>query len=105
MPIAISSRKAVFKLSKQQAIYFTLRRYDCESSNLVYVVICSTCNEEYIVETGEGRTKVGDRVRVYLQHIRQRNINNLNARNTFELVEKENSKYSISSNYTRKINT
>ena len=33
------------------------------------------------------------------------NINNLNARNTFELVEKENSKYFLSSNYIRRINT
>ena len=30
-----------------------------------------------------------------------RNISNLNARNTFELVEKENSKYFLSSNYFR----
>ena len=43
----------------------------CESGNLVHVVICSRCNEEYIGETGEGRTRVQDRVRVYRQHIRQ----------------------------------
>ena len=35
-----------------------------------------------------------------------RNINNLNAaRNTFELMEKVNSKYSLSSKYIRRINT
>ena len=34
-----------------------------------------------------------------------RNISNLNARNTFELVEKENSKYFLSSNYFRRIDT
>ena len=43
----------------------------CESANLVYVTICSTCNKEYIGETGEGKTSVRNRVRVYLQHIRQ----------------------------------
>ena len=43
----------------------------CESSDLVYVVMCSTCNEEYIEETGEGKTRVRDRVRVYRQHIHQ----------------------------------
>ena len=30
----------------------------CESSDLVYMVLCSTCNEEYIGETGEGKTRV-----------------------------------------------
>ena len=44
----------------------------CESSNLIYVVTCSTCNEEYIGETGEGKTRVRDRVRVYRQHIHPR---------------------------------
>ena len=33
------------------------------------------------------------------------NTSNLNARNTFELVGKENSKYFLSSNYIRRINT
>ena len=39
--------------------------------NLIYVVICGTCKEEYIGEAGEGKTKLRDRVRVYRQHIRQ----------------------------------
>ena len=34
-----------------------------------------------------------------------RNISNLNARNTFELVGKDNSKYFLSSSYIRRINT
>ena len=34
-----------------------------------------------------------------------RNICNLNARSTFELVEKDNSKYFLSSNGNRRINT
>ena len=34
-----------------------------------------------------------------------RNINNLNAKNTFELVEKKNSKYSLSLNCICTINT
>ena len=29
-----------------------------ESSDLEYVVICSICNEEYIGETEEGKTRV-----------------------------------------------
>ena len=37
----------------------------------MYIVICGTCNEDYIGETGERKTKLRDRVRVYCQHIRQ----------------------------------
>ena len=40
-------------------------------SNLIYTVICSIRNEEYIEDTGEGKTTVRDRVRVYWQHFRQ----------------------------------
>ena len=28
----------------------------CDSSNLIYVIICPTCKEEYIGETGDGTT-------------------------------------------------
>ena len=31
--------------------------FTCDSFNLIYVVICDTCKEEYIRETGEGKTK------------------------------------------------
>ena len=48
-----------------------LNRFTCDSFNLIYVVICGTCKEEYIGETREGKTKLRDRVRVYHQHIRQ----------------------------------
>ena len=48
-----------------------INRFTCHSFNLIYVVICDTCKEEYIGETWEGKTKVRDRVRVYRQHIRQ----------------------------------
>ena len=57
---------------KNAQITFKLKnRFTCDSCNLIYVVICGTCNEEYIGETGEGKTKLRDRVRVYSQHIRQ----------------------------------
>ena len=56
------SLKITFKLKK---------RFTCDSSNLIYVVICDTCKQEYIRETGKGKTKLRDRVRVYRQHTRQ----------------------------------
>ena len=43
----------------------------CGSTNLIYVVICPTCKEEYIGETGIGDSKLKDRVRIFSQDIRQ----------------------------------
>ena len=34
----------------------------CDSSNLIYSVICPTCGEEYTGETGAGKTKLKDRI-------------------------------------------
>ena len=42
----------------------------CNSFNVIYVVICSDCLEEYIGETGVGKARLKDRVRVYRQHIK-----------------------------------
>ena len=44
-------------------------RMDCNSSNLIYVVICPTCKEEYIGETGMNKTALRNRVTLYRQHI------------------------------------
>ena len=45
---------------------FKLKNYfTCDSLNLIYLVICGTCEEGHIGETGEGKTKLRDRVRVY----------------------------------------
>ena len=57
---------------KSVQITFKLKnRFICDSFNLIYVVICGTCKEEYIRETGQGKTKLRGRVSVYYQHIRQ----------------------------------
>ena len=51
---------------------FNLKTYfSCYSYTLFYIIICPTCDEEYTGETGIGKTKLRDRVRVYRQHIRQ----------------------------------
>ena len=42
----------------------------CDSSNLLYIVICPTCGEKYNGETRVGKTKLRNRVRDYRQHIR-----------------------------------
>ena len=69
----------------------------CENSELVYFVTCSRCNEEGFEKTGDEKTEVQG------YHIFQPQYHQLNARNTFELVEKENSKYFLSSNYIQTI--
>ena len=57
---------------KNVQITFKLKNcFTCHSFNLIYVVICGACKEEYIAETGEGKTKLRDGVRVYRQHIWQ----------------------------------
>ena len=43
---------------KNVQITFELKkRFIYDSFNLIYVVICDKCKEEYIGETGEGKTK------------------------------------------------
>ena len=37
---------------------------NCKCSDLVYVVICSTCNEEYIGETGKSESRVQGRLKL-----------------------------------------
>ena len=56
---------------KETSYRFQLKSsMSCNSCNLIYVLICSGCNEEYIGETGDGETKLRDRVRVHRQHIK-----------------------------------
>ena len=75
-------------------IFYLKEDLACESSNLVYVVI-----------SGKGKQgfEIGFEF-LYNTYI-NRNINILNARNTFERVDKENSKYFVSSNNIPRINT
>ena len=54
-----------------QTTFKLKNRFTYDSFNLIYVVICKTCKEEYIGEAGEGKTKLRDGVRVYRQYIRQ----------------------------------
>ena len=54
-------------------------RLTCDSFNHIYVIICGSCKEEYIGETGDGKTKLRDRVRVYRYQIRQPQYQQLKA--------------------------
>ena len=86
-------------------IFYLKEDMTCESSDLIYVIVCSTCNEEYI-ERLERRKQGFVTELVFIDNTSvNRNISNSNARNTFEFVEKDNSKYFLSSNYIRIVNT
>ena len=60
-----------YTFTNVQITFKSKNRFTCDSFNLIYVVIYDTFTEEYIGETWEGKTKLNDRVRVYHQHIRQ----------------------------------
>ena len=69
---------------------FNLKAYfSCDSYNLLYIIICPTCGEEYTGETGIGKTKLRDRVRVYRQHIRQPEYQKLKVEEHWERVVKK----------------
>ena len=86
-------------------IFYLKENMTCERRNLIYMVICFTSNEVCIGETGEGKQGLLTEFDFINNTSVNRNISNLNARNTFKLVEKDNSKYFHSSNYIRRINT
>ena len=55
---------------KNVQITFKLKHcFTCNSFNLIYVVICDTCKEECIGETGERKTKLRDRASVFSAHL------------------------------------
>ena len=60
-----------YTLLNVQITFKLKNHFICNSFNLKYVVICGTCQEEYIGQTAERKTKLRDRVRVYRQDIRQ----------------------------------
>ena len=54
-----------------QITYKLKNPFTCDNFNLIHAAICGTYKEVYIGETGEGKSKLRDRVRVYREHIRQ----------------------------------
>ena len=75
----------------------------CESCDLIYVVICSTCNEKYIGETAEGKVRVGNRVWVDQQLINQPQYQQVKCKKQFRTFGK--GKLKIFPSYIRRINT
>ena len=67
----------------------------CDSRSLNYVVICPTCKEEYIGQTGIGDSKLRDRVRIYRQHIRQPEHEKLKVEKHLRIYDKRNTIFSF----------
>ena len=65
-PYLLKASSYLFK--RVNKVFFLKNNFNCESKNLIYVVICQECQEEYIGETG---CLVKEGISVYRQHIRQ----------------------------------
>ena len=61
-------KASLYQFKRVKKTFLLKNSLNCESSNLVYVVICQGCKEEYIGETG---FLVKERMNIYRQHIRQ----------------------------------
>ena len=60
-----------YKFKKIDKTFNFKTYFSCDSFNLLYNSICPTCGEEYASETGIGKIKLRDPVRVYRKHITQ----------------------------------
>ena len=58
----------LFKFKNWQQLFILKSNFNCETLNLIYVIICSGCKKEYIGQTG-GQLK--ERLSIYRQQIRQ----------------------------------
>ena len=65
-PYLLKAPSYLFKRMSKD--FFRKNNFNCESRNLIYVVICQGCQEEHISETG---CLVKERISVYRHHIRQ----------------------------------
>ena len=58
----------LYQFKRVNKTFLLENSFNCESDNLIYVVICQGCKGEYIGETG---CLVKERKSIYRQHIRQ----------------------------------
>ena len=61
-------KASLYQFKPVKKTFLLKNSFNCQSSNLIYVVICQGCTGEYIGETG---CLVKDRINIYRQHIRQ----------------------------------
>ena len=61
-------RASLYQFKRVKTTFLLKKYFNCESSNLIYVVICQGCQEEYIGETG---FLVKERINIYSQQLQQ----------------------------------
>ena len=61
-------KASLYQFKPVKKTFLLKNSFNCESSNLIYVVICQECTEEYIGETG---CQVKERINISRQHLRQ----------------------------------
>ena len=66
----------------------------CNSFDVIYVIICLGCLEEYIGETGVDKRRLRDRDIVYRQHIKQSEHQQLKPEDHIQTLEEVHLKYS-----------
>ena len=59
---------SLYQFKQVKKTFLLKNSFNCQSSNLIYVIICQGCKEEYIGETG---CLVKELINISRQHIRQ----------------------------------
>ena len=61
-------KASLYQFKETRKTFLLKNSFNSQSSNLIYVVICQGCKENYIGETG---CLVKEQINIYRQHIRQ----------------------------------
>ena len=67
-------KASLYQFKRVNKTFLLKNSCNCESCNLVYVITCQGCKEGYTGETGY---LVKERINIYIQHIRQRQYQQL----------------------------
>ena len=65
---------ANFKFKNSTDVFNIMYNFTCTTKNVIYVLICENCGEEYIGETGN---QLKTRITVHRQQIRDENVRHL----------------------------
>ena len=93
-------KASLYQFKRVKKTFLLKNVFNCKGSNLIYVVICQGCKEEYIGETG---CLVKERINIYRQHIRHPQYQQLAAEVTFTYLWRQKVSYvSFFQDYSRK---
>ena len=90
---------SLYQFKRVKKIFLVKNSFNCESSNLIYVVICQGCKEKHIGETG---CIVKRQINIYRQHIRQLQYQQLAVEEHLRTCGDRKFHVSFSQDYSRK---